>query len=543
MRAVPVADAPMDGPTDALTRVLDGARRPALLITDLDLPEDLDGVQARVRPGEPKPEGQFRTVVLLASDVAELRRAALLAASAKTAGWAREIGIVVLDATRDTGTSVLTLRPHPAWPPADAVRAELVGATALTRVEFSRRLAAGPVLAGFAHVAGSLDGTRAEDGHLGVRVLPPGADSTDPEVKHPPDVAIDPPEPPVVAEATGRAAVVLTAAEAAPALDDAVYRPTGFRRDWSRGLVDLPAHTRLSPRLVHDLRDAQGVRLAPGHDPALAAGLAMSGVPLIGDLADLAGVTDSDLADPVRREEASVRQRRAALAAQAPMGRRHALAERAGVRAAAEPSISVLLTLSRPELLEHALRQVDHQRVAPAQIVLAAHGFTLDRPFGRQGPRPDPAPVTIVTADAGTPAASLLARAAEAATGEVIVTMHGHDWYGPDVLTDLLLARRYSGATAVSMAAEWVYSEPVDASWRRPVETEVFTSDVDGPTLLLERALLRRLGGWPADRGVGSLVRESGGTGYRVHGLGHVRRDDRTSEAPAHARPGRKSLP
>ena len=67
------------------------------------------------------------------------------------------------------------------------------------------------------------------------------------------------------------------------ACGQAVFAVGGFRRDWDRGVVDLPADSRLSVGLVRSLRDAQGVRLPAGADPLLAAGLAMSGVPIVAE--------------------------------------------------------------------------------------------------------------------------------------------------------------------------------------------------------------------------------------------------------------------
>ncbi len=83
-----------------------------------------------------------------------------------------------------------------------------------------------------------------------------------------------------------------------------------------------------------------------------------------------------------RREELSIRQRRAALLEHAAIARRARLAGRAGVRAALHPSVSILLPTRRPDLLGHALAQVTRQRVtlpgAEVELVLAAHGFTPD---------------------------------------------------------------------------------------------------------------------------------------------------------------------
>ncbi|WP_137295530.1 glycosyltransferase family A protein [Nocardioides dongxiaopingii] len=514
---------------DVLHEVLAAARRPALVVTDLDLALP-GGDVTRMAPGAVKPEGQFRTVLLVAADVADLRRQAR---RAQGVGWAREVGVVVVDpGPRPTAP---TLRTHPAWPPLTSVEA----GPGHARFEFDRRLAAGPVLAALARAAGgALEGPRADDGHLGVRVLPPGTSYVDPAAKHPPDVVVDPPEAPVVAEATGRRPVVLRAAEAPEPLDEAVYRPTGFRGRWTRPVVDLPATVRLDPGLVAALRDAQGVRPAAGHDPRLAAGLAMCGIPVL-DAPD--GVPEDQvvaLDDPLGREEVSVRLRRAALARHSAAGRRAALAGRAGVRGAGEPSVSVLAVVRRPELLAHALAQVARQRGHEVELVLVTHGFTPDAGRVRDalgGPGGVLAH-TVVTATTDTPSGSGVAGpvldAATRASGDVVLVLDGHDWYGPDVVTDLLLARRYSSATVVTMPAELGHSTSDDVTWRRPTATETYLGADAGapdPTYLLDRRLLRRRPGGP--RGAGAVdpvqaVRRDGGTVYRTHGLGHVRRHD-----------------
>ncbi|WP_134768203.1 glycosyltransferase family A protein [Nocardioides sp. 1609] len=511
---------------DAVHAVLAAARRPALVVTDLDvvLP---DGDVARMAPGAVKPDGQFRTVLLVVADVADLRRQAR---RAHGVGWAREVGVVVADpGPRPTAP---TLRAHPSWPPLTSVEA----GPGHARFEFDRRLAAGPVLAALARAAGgALDGPRADDGHLGVRALPPGTSYVDPAARHPPDVVVDPPEPPVVAEATGRRPVVLRAVEAPEPLDEAVYRPTGFRRRWTRAVVDLPATSVLGPGLVDILRDAQGVRPAPGHDPRLAAGLLMCGIPVVGVPDGVPEERVADLDDPLGREEVSVRLRRGALTRHSAAGRRAALAGRAGVRGAGEPSVSVLLPVRRPELLTHALAQVTRQRGHDVELVLVTHGFTPDADRVRDalgGPGAVLAH-TVVTATADTSPGSglpgMVLEAAARASGDVVLVLDGHDWYGPDVVTDLLLARRYSSATVVAAPAETCHSPSDDVTWRRPTATETYLgADAGrvGPTYLLDRRLLRRRpGGGPGADPV-DAVRRAGGTVYRTHGLGHVRRHD-----------------
>ncbi|MCW2817128.1 MAG: hypothetical protein JWN84_4583, partial [Nocardioides sp.] len=124
----------------AVARALDGARLPALVVSDLPL--DLTGLDATLlATGEAKPEGHFRTVLLAVNDADELRRAVRRLPGL---GWARTVAVVVADSHR-----VVPLRPDPAWPPLVAVEATIEH----TRLEFGDRLEARPVLAALARAA------------------------------------------------------------------------------------------------------------------------------------------------------------------------------------------------------------------------------------------------------------------------------------------------------------------------------------------------------------------------------------------------------
>ncbi len=280
-----------------------------------------------------------------------------------------------------------------------------------------------------------------------------------------------------------------------------------------------------TPALVASLRDAQAVRVGADADPRTVAGLAMAGVPLVGqgygELADLR------LDDPMRREEHSVRLRRAALREHSSLGWRQRIGRETGVRVAAYPAVSVLLATRRPELLEFALRQVARQRDVDLELVLATHGFAADRGLVREllGDRPH----TLVTADPDTVFGDVLRLATDAAGGDVVVKMDDDDWYGPDVVADLLLARHYSGAELVGMPAELVYLEPIRTTVRRRGPSENFGAVVAGGTMTIDRGLLREVGGFRSvprhvDARLLEDVRAAGGRVYRTQGLGYVLR-------------------
>jgi hypothetical protein len=226
----------------------------------------------------------------------------------------------------------------------------------------------------------------------------------------PPDVVIGAAaaeESPVL----GRRPAVVGDSGPAP-LDETVFNPRGFRREWTRGVVDLDPAWTATPGLVEALRDAQGVRVPPGADERVVAALAMSGVPLV------APGDEADLDDPDRREQHSVRQSRAALLEHSTLAWRQRLAERAGVTGPAFPSVTVA---------------------------------------------PD-------------------------VTGDLVLVTSTDEPPAPDLVTDLLLARRYSGADLVSA----------------------------GDTVLADRSLVRRVGTDPAR--LIEALRAAGGTDYRLHG-------------------------
>jgi hypothetical protein len=271
------------------------------------------------------------------------------------------------------------------------------------------------------------------------------------------------------------------------------------------------------------------------------AGLAMAGVPLsadrvagrvaahLGPEVTAAITTEVDLADPQAREEHSVVLRRAALAAYSSFAWRARLGELAGVRVAAQPAVSVVMATRRPDLLEHALGQVARQRgVERLELVLAPHGFEPDA--GRLAEagldvRVVPQPEDVLFGD-------VLRAAAQAADGDVVLKMDDDDWYAPDVVADLLLARAYSGAELVGMPDDVYYLEPRDETVRLGQPSEVYRQFVAGGTLMVERGLLHEVGGFRAvrrhvDAELIAAVRAAGGATYRTHGLGYVlRRSD-----------------
>jgi hypothetical protein len=276
--------------------------------------------------------------------------------------------------------------------------------------------------------------------------------------------------------------------------------------------------------LVPGLRAAAGVRLEGSGDAALVRDLALAGVPLVTDrpltpelraaLGD--GAADAiegsiDLSDTQAREEHSIVLRRAAW---------HA-------RGVPDGAVSVLLATRRPEMLDHALAQVARQRGADVELVLATHGYQADP--GRVRERLEGRPFRLVACPADLLFGRVLAAAAEVASGDRLLKMDDDDWYGPDVVADLVQARAYSSAPVVGSAAEYVYLTDHDVTVRQHFPSEKFTNFVAGGMLMVDAALLRQVGGFrPVRRFVDAqllaAVRAVGAPIYRSHGLGYVLR-------------------
>jgi hypothetical protein len=330
--------------------------------------------------------------------------------------------------------------------------------------------------------------------------------------------------------------------------DERVLNPVGFERDVDGPVVDLSEldwGRGPTEALVRGLRGNLGVHAdLPQATPLLAArvmaGLAMAGVPLtadrvatrvaahLGEAVTAAITTEVDLADPQAREEHSVVLRRAALTAYSSTAWRTRLGELAGVRVASQPAVSIVMATRRPDLLDHALSQVARQRgVDRLELVLAPHGFEVDA--GRLAELPPGLTVQHVPRPAEELFGDVLNAAAEAAQGDVVLKMDDDDWYGPDFVADLLLARSYSGAELVGMPDDVYFLEPSDETVRLGQPSEVYRQFVAGGTLMVDRGLLREVGGFRSvrrhvDAQLIAAVRAAGGVTYRTHGLGYILR-------------------
>ncbi|MEV0234274.1 glycosyltransferase [Nonomuraea sp. NPDC050786] len=347
-----------------------------------------------------------------------------------------------------------------------------------------------------------------------------------------------------------------------PPVDERLVNPQGFVTTPSRGMASLAERDGrwsvvqdgkvmtsfaesggVTDADVARLRQIRGVEVdwRHAHSGPLAAvrvlaGLAAAGVPLrartvprwAGALGDeIIGLIERcpDLSDDLRREEHSIRLRRAAL-------RTHGVAarwEQLGAPAPAPPLTSVLLATRRTDMVSFALDQVARQRGAQLEVVLALHGVPKNHPDVAKAIEAFERPLTVLEADQQAVFGEVLNDAAARASGSFLLKMDDDDWYGPDFLSDLLLAHSYSGAQVVGTVPEFVYLSSIDVTVHRKQVTEQITSFVAGGTILVERSAFQAVGGFrPLRRSVDTQFQEAlqaaGGQIYRTHGLGYILR-------------------
>lgn len=570
---------------DALYQALKGAvgQEETLVLVHEDVGDVTDripeGCQVVRLPhtGEVEGPGGWGTVLLVAPDRDALRRGVSALPRTRVA---RRVGIYL-----EYAEQVPLLAPRPEWPRLLGMqsRADSDGDGFSVVARFAERVPGHEVLAEFGRQA--VRGR--ESGHHGLRVAVAGDalapagevdvlrldavdDAADPDLVVPPDVVISPETAALPAhDVIGRAPVVLGGGDGVLGLgplDERILNPIGWQREVTTPAATLdsedgrPAVTigeeRIDAHPQVGATEAMSARLAgveqvrltwpAEEDPAYArtvAGLAMAGVPLVsedpapgwatrlvepGVLDVLAGPGPDG--DDLSRELYSVRLRRAALSAHSTWAWRRRVADRHGLRIAPESRVSVVMASKRPEQLEHAVGQVARQRGADLELVLIPHGWQVDE--GRLAEVAGALPVTVLPQGDDVLFGDALTAGVEAASGDLVMKMDDDDWYGPDMVADLLQARRYSGADLVGVPFEFIYLTGQDVTVRRFRATERFEKNVAGGSTMLPRDLLRELGGFrPARRFVdASLLADvlaAGGSIYRAQGLGYLfRRGD-----------------
>lgn len=334
--------------------------------------------------------------------------------------------------------------------------------------------------------------------------------------------------------------------EATVAFDMRKFNPVLWPCDASRGTgalgpLDLLPHgccagraeldrDPLRLRQYHHLVDVQAFHKDAASRARTLARLAGGGVVIhVADHDDrLARLLDSELHrlmkvypggfDAGKREQHSIRMRRAALQA-------HSSWSRNGKEA---PAVSVVTASRRPEMLPRFLATVARQTYPRIELVLAVHGDGKDFKDIDARVAAMPLPATVVRAPRDEPLGAVLNKACAAASGNLLTKMDDDDLYGEDHVWDLVLASVYSDATLVGKIAQFVYLAGVQRTVQvRRGQGESYRRHLAGGTLLIARSDLEKVGGWAnVPRAVDWALEESvvraGGSVYATHGAGFV---------------------
>ena len=270
--------------------------------------------------------------------------------------------------------------------------------------------------------------------------------------------------------------------------------------------------------------------------------LAMSGLPVVGDIADdvaeylgadlstlIRSTPPAHLADGDRRERYSIALRRAAFRAFSPQGRWHLIGAACGEPATTTPSVTVLLASNRPDDVLDAARQVAAQRVGSVQLVVGLHGSHMSPELDEQLAERFAGDLVVRHLPDELNLGQVLNALTAEADGDLVTKWDDDDWYDGRHLADLVAALEYSGADMVAKAAEFVHLESLDLTVRRfATGSERFSTTVAGGTLLLTRAELQQVGWADAPRRVDRLLidalEDRSRTVYRTHGFGYVLR-------------------
>jgi hypothetical protein len=272
------------------------------------------------------------------------------------------------------------------------------------------------------------------------------------------------------------------------------------------------------------------VRLAAAGIPVIALDLPLGVRDLLGAelTAALEAVPLSILVDDDDRERASIALRRMAMRTHSSEARWRSLAATLGVRVPRPPALSMLLATNRPDYLPHAVTQANRQDHPERELVVALHGGRFDADAERRIADGYAGECQVLRISDTETLGDALNAAAEAAGGDLLTKFDDDDWYGPEHLSDLVLAHGYSGATLVAKGAEFVYLRELDITLRRFITgAESANRTIAGGTILISKHDLNAVGGWRrARRGVDQLlvddVLAASGEVYRTHGHGFV---------------------
>ncbi len=309
-------------------------------------------------------------------------------------------------------------------------------------------------------------------------------------------------------------------------VDPTVHRPLGRRSLLEPTVIELPSFGDDLTAVDLTAVDVAGLRtttavLATDVSARLRHQLEACGVLVAAERNELPA--DDDI---LGWQAASLAARRHALRSQTPAARLNDW-----------PSVSAVLLTHRPDFLEHAMRQLAGIRYPRFEIVLALHGDAVSDEQAHRAVAGHPHAVRTIRIDREVVFGTAMQQACDASEGQLITKIDDDDYYGPEHVWDLVLARMYSGAQVTGKALDWIRVESADLTVFRPTyPAEKFADFVAGGTMLVSREDLAEIGGWlPVERHIdralldafladGALVYRTTGLGYVYvrHGVGHT---------------------
>lgn len=296
--------------------------------------------------------------------------------------------------------------------------------------------------------------------------------------------------------------------EFAHVVNPLVHRPTGRRSDSAVNSVahislDLPES--LDAVSVHKLRAVSSIADSKSLSRDQRIQLQACGVNL--DVGDV---------DARESQFLSVARRNLALREHSPI-----------VNIFGWPSVSMLLVTNRENHLHAIVEMLAKQTYPNLELVLLTHGFELDDHIAAHFSELSfPALTRSVPGELNL--GEVLTVASSLASGELITKIDDDDFYGPEHVWDIVVARMYSGAEIVGKALDNIYLASENVTVFRPnYAAEKYAKFVAGGTMLISQADLRAVGGWrPVPKSVDlaliERVTEHGGLIYRMNGHGYI---------------------
>lgn len=294
-------------------------------------------------------------------------------------------------------------------------------------------------------------------------------------------------------------------------------------------VISLRPYLGLNASALHDPDRAEDrAQLASRLTELAATGVLLHSVALPRTLAQVAPTIEPTSwahalpSELVARRVGSVSQHRAAIrggsgivhldAAQVAAGQPHSL-----------PHVTAILVTNRPGLVDRSLRALAAQTYPHLDAVVAVHGFPMP-PVAEELRH-------LVTESVSIPAhhdlGTALGIATRYAQGDLVTKFDDDDYYSPEHIWDLVLARTYSGAEVVGKHPEYTHISRYDITVQRAFTGGAYGEAVAGGTLMISKADLYELGGWrpvprSVDRALFQRVLRAGGLVYATHGLGFV---------------------